>query len=208
MWRRKRRWLRRCRSLGAFVLRMRPAALLRRRCASWGRLRRGDALRARGERDAAARQRRGRRSSANGALEAPRTRALASRCSSPPALHHRAARARARPGARHAPGRARAPGCAHTRAQPPTKHLALTPLRRRLAPRSCPATAQRVLIPYADAVEPTYMQSISVRAADAGWRGAGAPLSVIILPVRLRCCRHTRRNCSVLASLFSRVVVT
>ena len=37
-------------------------------------------------------------------------------------------------------------------------------------------------IPYAADPEPTYVQTICVRAAAAGWRGCGKPLQVVILP--------------------------
>jgi len=62
---------------------------------------------------------------------------------------------------------------------------ALTRRQRPLLCRSCPATAVRTRIPYPDDQEPCFVQSVVVRAADAGWMGKGRPLTVAILPVRL-----------------------
>lgn len=43
---------------------------------------------------------------------------------------------------------------------------------------------QRTAIPYPEDPETCYVQSVTVRAADAGWTGSGKPLTVVILPVR------------------------
>jgi hypothetical protein len=51
-------------------------------------------------------------------------------------------------------------------------------------PPRCPATPQRTPIPYPEDPEPCYVQSVTVRAVDAGWSGSGKPLTVVILPVR------------------------